>query len=101
MKKMGDLTALGSIMEQCVIGGDLSSKNPVLNMVDLVQKWPEIVGDLVAEKAFPTRLRSGTLILQTVSSVWANELQLLVPRLLSEIGEQCPQLNVNKIRFVA
>jgi len=88
-------------MEQCVIGGDLPTKNPVLNIIDLVQKWPDIVGDLVAEKAFPCRVKNGTLILQTVSTVWANELQLLVPRLLDEIEEQCPQLNVNKIRFVA
>jgi len=101
VKKSEELAALGSLLGQCVIGGGKQAATSVLSMVDLLQKWPNIVGDMLAEKAFPTRLQSGTLTLQTVSTVWANELQLLVPRLIDEIGEQCPQLDIQKIRFTS
>ncbi len=97
------MSALGAILGQCVTdaGAPVPVDSPVLSMIDLVQKWPVIVGDFIAEKAFPTRLRRGTLTLQTVSTIWSNELQLLVPRLLDDIGEQCPQLEVTKIRFTS
>jgi predicted nucleic acid-binding Zn ribbon protein len=84
-------------MKRCVIG----RRQPVLNLLDLVRKWPDIVGDLIAEKAFPIRIQRMTLILQATSPVWANELQLMTPNLLKEINEHCPQLGIKRLRFVS
>ena len=104
-KKSAGPIAIGEILGQRVIGPPEGSQGQaqgvVLPLLDLVEKWPDVVGSLIAEKAHPMRLTGGTLFLQTVSTMWANELQLMVPRLIEEIGEQCPQLKVQKIRFIS
>ena len=89
--------SLSEILKQRVI----SKGQPVLSLLDLIKKWPDIVGDLIAEKVFPVRLKHKTLILQASSSAWANELQLMEPRLLEEIKKHCPQLRIEKLRFVS
>ena len=95
-KKSSDLTHLGTILERRVIGGH----QPVLNLLDLINKWPQIVGTLVAEKAFPVRVTRRTLMLRAESPMWAQELQLMAPKLLKEISEHCPQLKIERLRFV-
>jgi predicted nucleic acid-binding Zn ribbon protein len=96
-RKYSELIPLNEILKQRVI----DKRQPVLSLLDLVNKWPDIVGELIAEKTFPLRIQRMTLTLKTVSPVWANELQLMAPRLLEEISEHCPQLRIKRLRFVS
>jgi len=65
-------------------------------MPELLEAWPEAVGEMVAANAWPARIaRDGTLHVNTSSSAWAFELAQLAPtiaeRLRQELGESAPK----------
>ena len=62
-------------------------------MADLVERWPQIVGDGIARNAWPARIaRDGTVHVNTADSVWSFELG----HRAAEIAEK---LGVPKVRF--
>jgi hypothetical protein len=65
-------------------------------MAELVEIWPEAVGEAIAANAWPARIaRDGTLQVNTSSSTWAFELAHLAPtileRLRDDLGEDAPK----------
>src|ERR1043166_5380940 len=65
-------------------------------MTELVEVWPQLVGDAVAANAWPARLsRDGTLHVNTSSSAWAFELGQLESEIRGRLGEHAPR----KLRF--
>ena len=65
-------------------------------MTDLVELWPQAVGDAVAANAWPARLsRDGTLHVNTSSSAWAFELGQLESEIRGRLGEHAP----SRLRF--
>jgi hypothetical protein len=65
-------------------------------MPELLDAWPEAVGEVVAANAWPARIaRDGTLHVSTSSSSWAFELSQLAPtvleRLRDTLGESAPK----------
>jgi hypothetical protein len=71
-------------------------------MPELLEAWPEAVGEMVAANAWPARIaRDGTLHVSTSSSAWAFELAQLAPtisvRLREKLGESAPKA----LRFAA
>jgi len=95
-KKSSQLTAIGTILGQRVI----CRKQPVLTLLDLVQRWPEVAGERIAAEALPVRLKGTTLFIAVSSATWAQELQFLSPQLLAQLQDMCPQLPVKKLRFL-
>ena len=62
-------------------------------LADLVERWPEVVGDAIARNAWPARIaRDGTLHVATTDSVWAFELG-------HRGAEIADRLGVAKVRF--
>jgi len=57
--------------------------------------WASAVGERVAAAASPVSERAGTLTVECVDAVWAQELDLmqgaLLERLRAELGKQAPQ----------
>ncbi len=57
--------------------------------------WTAAVGERLATVATPVSERAGTLTVECVDAVWAQELDLmqetLLERLRAEVGEQAPQ----------
>ncbi|HEY9723585.1 MAG TPA: DUF721 domain-containing protein [Oscillatoriaceae cyanobacterium] len=47
--------------------------------------WSEIVGEVTAAKSHPLHVNRGTMVVAVASSAWANQLNLLKPKLLSAI----------------
>jgi hypothetical protein len=67
-------------------------------MPELLDRWPEAVGEAIARHAWPARIaRDGTLHVNTSDSVWAFELG----HRAKEIGERLTSVNitVDKLRF--
>jgi hypothetical protein len=61
---------------------------------ELLDRWPEAVGEGIARNAWPARVsRDGTLVVHTADSVWAFELG-------SRAAEIAERLGVEKVRFV-
>jgi predicted nucleic acid-binding Zn ribbon protein len=68
--------------------------------------WAKAVGDRLAAVAVPVAEREGTMTIECVDAVWAQELDLmqatLLERLREEVGEMAPQalrFRVNSARF--
>jgi hypothetical protein len=75
------------------IRSELSRFGPQAGVAELVERWPQIVGDGIARNAWPARIaRDGTVHVNTADSVWSFELG----HRAAEIAEK---LGVPKVRF--
>ncbi len=68
--------------------------------------WANAVGEQLAARATPVSERDGTVTVECVDAVWAQELDLmqgtLIERLREQVGEQAPEalrFRVNSERF--
>ena len=53
----------------------------------LVTEWHKLVGERIAERAWPDRLEHGILSVRVANSAWLNELSFLKAALLKQIGD--------------
>lgn len=63
----------------------------------LFSTWPEIVGPQISIHATPISLLDGVLTVQTSSTPWATQLQLVAPDLLVTIQASAPGALVDSI----
>jgi hypothetical protein len=76
------------------VENELARFGPAAGLADVVAAWPEAVGGAIAKNAWPARIgRDGTLVVHTVDSVWAFELQ-------QRAVEIAGRAEVKAIRFV-
>jgi predicted nucleic acid-binding Zn ribbon protein len=68
---------------------------------DVQRVWPAVVGPVVAKEATPTGERAGTLTISCRSSTWAQELDLMAPKLLARLSERLGEGRVTALRCVA
>ena len=66
-----------------------------------VQLWDEIVGEQVAGAAQPEFIRDGKMFVITKSPVWANELNLYKPDIISRLNRRVGSAVVKDIIFKA
>jgi hypothetical protein len=72
---------------------ELGRFGPAEGIADLVEAWPEAVGETIARHAWPARIaRDGTLHVNTTDSIWAFELT-------SRAAEIAERAGVERIRF--
>ena len=62
--------------------------------------WPEVTGPAIADEATPVGERDGIISVACRSSVWAQELDLMAPRLLERLNERL-DAHVAGLRFTA
>ena len=83
MKRLGD-----------EVGRELARFGTAGDMAELLNAWPQVVGEPIARSAWPARLgRDGTLLVHTVDSIWAFELG-------TSAREIADRLGVAGVRFV-
>lgn len=61
--------------------------------------WRQAVGPRIADKARPIALERGVLVIKVTTSVWANELSMLAPKILEKLGALVPHLSIKSLRF--
>ena len=86
------------------IGRDVSRElgrfGPAAGMAEIVEAWPDAVGEAIARHAWPARIgRDGTLVETTSSSAWAFELAQLAPTLLERLRAAAPGAAPKALRF--
>lgn len=74
---------------------ELARFGPAAGLGEVVEAWPEVVGEAIAANAWPARIgRDGSLHVATSSSAWAFELTQLsgsvLDRLRERLGESAP-----------
>lgn len=61
--------------------------------------WSDIVGEVTANRTRPLYVNRGTLVVLVASSAWANELNLLKPKLIKAFSERCGPGVIKDIRW--
>ena len=51
-------------------------------------RWPELVGDEVADHCTPEAFTDGRLLVRTDSTAWATQLKLLTPQVVRRLNEE-------------
>jgi len=59
--------------------------------------WDKIVGEQIANRARPLRLRRGVLEVQVDHPVWMQQLHMLKPQILEKINAQVPNAGITDI----
>src|SRR2546423_2590494 len=66
---------------------ELGRFGPAEGMGDLVEAWPEAVGEGIAQNAWPARIaRDGTLHVHTADAIWAFELGQRAEEIAGRVG---------------
>jgi predicted nucleic acid-binding Zn ribbon protein len=59
--------------------------------------WDQLVGEQIAARARPLRLRKGVLEVQVDHPVWMQQLQMLKPKILDKINTKIPNSGITDI----
>ena len=63
-------------------------------------RWPELVGEEVAQHATPESFADGTLVVRTDSTAWATQLKLLAPAVVRRLNEDLGHGTVSLIEVL-
>lgn len=72
-----------------------------LNMAKLLESWPDLLGDYLAERLVPVTFDKGILVCQVVSSGLVQELQFLEADILSKLKLFEGGAKIRKLKLVA
>ena len=88
------------------LGSDLRSELGRLgspggaDITAVVDAWPTLVGEQNARRSWPARIgRDGTLLVHAADSVWAHQLGLLAPDILTLLRERLGAAAPASLRF--
>lgn len=76
---------LSGALSRALKGLDLEAR---MREATAMALWPEIVGEVTAAKSHPLHVNRGTMVVAVASSAWANQLNLLKPKLLAAIEQR-------------
>ena len=95
--KPGDPTLISDVLENLVTHRQWESG---LAEGNLFVHWKKIVGDEIAQHATPISILDGTLTIQSSSTAWATQLQLMSNDLLMMIQKDAAGVLVENIVFI-
>lgn len=71
------------------------------NERQLVERWADIVGPEISQRARATRYENGILFVRVDHGAWRQELHFIEKDLIRRLRAACPDVNVTKIRLGA
>ncbi len=78
-----------------------SRLEPVTALAVVQRAWPEAVGPVIAAEAEPVSERAGVVTIRCRSAVWANELSLLAPELVTKLNGAIGAPRVTELKCTA
>lgn len=90
-------TPLGDALENVI--GERGWATEV-NVHLLMGRWPELVGDAVAEHSAPEAYRDKVLVVRTSSTAWASQLRLMAPQLLARMNDSLGQGTIRRVQVL-
>ncbi|MCI0453001.1 MAG: DUF721 domain-containing protein [Candidatus Latescibacteria bacterium] len=67
----------------------------------LVERWADIVGPEISQRARATRYENGTLYVRVDHGAWMQELHFIEKDLVKKLRAACPDVNLTRIRLGA
>ena len=95
--KTGDPELISGVLSNLIADRDWDSG---LAEGNLFVHWKKIVGDEIAQHATPISILDGTLTIQSSSTAWATQLQLMSSDLLTMIQKDAAGVLVENIVFI-
>jgi predicted nucleic acid-binding Zn ribbon protein len=89
---------IGPVMDKILAGYGLLR---TLGGWRIVNNWPEIVGDKIAEVSRAVRFSDDTLLVSVSDAGWRQQLSLDVDMILEKIQNRPGGKSVRKIRFIS
>ncbi len=71
------------------------------NERQLVERWADIVGPEISQRARATRFENGTLFVRVDHGAWMQELHFIEKDLIRRLRAACPDVKVTRIRLGA
>lgn len=62
-----------------------------LRTTDVVRRWPDIVGETIAEHTRPVRLAGGILVIAAPDTSWATQVRYLVDEIRQHVNSHLPE----------
>jgi len=91
-------TKLGELLTGYLKSAGLAER---LEQAAVVEAWPRLVGDRIAEVAVPESVGAdGTLFVRVQSSAWRQELSLMTPEVLALVNANRTSGRVKRIRWL-
>lgn len=72
-----------------------------LNLANLIEKWPLLVGEYLSERLVPVAFEKGVLVCQVSFSALIQELQFLESDILAKLQNFDSNIKITKLKFVA
>ena len=88
--------AIGSIIDSTISHLGIGRR---LKDFEVMDRWPQIVGEQIAKVAVPQRLENGKLFVHVSQAPWRNELVFLKNALIQKINKDMEQEIVTDIIF--
>jgi predicted nucleic acid-binding Zn ribbon protein len=89
-KRIGDL--LPSALKGLGLEGKLEEGR-------LRAEWKNLVGEAIAERSRPLRIRGKTLLVEVQNSTWMNEIQFHRSEIVRKLNSEFPKLKIDEIRL--
>lgn len=89
---------LADLLDGALKGAGLESTSVIWQ---IAERWNEIVGPRIAERAAPVRLRKGELTLSAPDAVWRQELTLLGPEITERVNRNIGDKTVTRVRLIS
>jgi predicted nucleic acid-binding Zn ribbon protein len=70
-------------------------------LADVQRIWAATVGKAIAEQAQPTTERAGVVTVACAASVWAQELDLMAPQIITRLNTVLGQDAIRRLRCIA
>jgi predicted nucleic acid-binding Zn ribbon protein len=84
------------------VSAALEGAEPGTLLAAVQSAWPGSVGEAIAREATPVSERDGVVIVACRSATWAQELDLLGPRVIEQVRAKLPPgASLEGIRFTA
>jgi predicted nucleic acid-binding Zn ribbon protein len=96
--KLKEPLAIAGILQGVLKGKGILKK---VTQYSVFEAWEGLVGPTIAKRATPKKMQGETLVVQAVSSAWAQELSFMKAAILKKIKEELPDAAINDIRFTA
>ncbi|MFQ5538300.1 MAG: DciA family protein [Gemmatimonadota bacterium] len=93
----GGPVRLGELLEGVLEERGLKAQ---VHRMEVLELWPEIVGEAVAEVARARGVEDATLFVEVRTSAWLMELNMMKGEFLRRVNERLPQAPLDKIVFV-
>ena len=75
--------------------------SPDTLLSEIQRWWPDVVGTGIAAEASPTAERAGVLTINCSGAVWAQELDLMSPLILSRLNARLERGQVTRLRCLS